>query len=133
MCEKSFTRENLDQLIKDLLGITEVPFQIKRQIREYMTERGYTYKGIARALCFLIEQRHFNFQNSYQQYGIGIVKNVYQEAQTYYEKLRILKEKEEQRQKEIIATMTQETIKIHCGRADVTKQKKKKQIDISKL
>ena len=133
MCEKPFTRDNLYDLIKDLLGVTEVPFQIKRQIREYMTEHGYSYKGIARALCFLIDQRNFNFRNSYQQYGIGIVKNVYSEAQTFYEKLRIQKEKEEQRQQAIIAAITQQTITIHCGEGDVKKQKQKKQIDISSL
>ena len=93
MCEKPYTRTDLDILLKDLLGITELPFQIKRQIRDY-TERGFTYKGIARALCFLVDVRKFNLRASYQQYGIGIVKNVYSEAQTYFEKLRIEKEKD---------------------------------------
>lgn len=131
MCEKPYTRIDLDNLLKDLLGITELPFQIKRQIRDY-TERGFTYKGIARALCFLVDVRKMNLRNSYQQYGIGIVKNVYAEAQTYFEKLRIAKEKQLAKQQEIIAATNNTTI-IKCGKGDVKKIIKKKQIDISNL
>lgn len=136
MCEKPFTRADLEQLIKELLGITEVPFQIKRQIREYCTERGFTYKGIARALVYLIEQKKWDFCANYSIYGIGLVKkdNIYGEAQTYFTKLRIAKEKELQRQQEIINEM--QTISaniIQCGRADTNKKKKTHQIDISSL
>ena len=88
MCENSYTRENLYDLIKELLDITEVPFQIKRQIRDYISEYGFTYKGIARTLCFMIEQRNFQFRDNYQIYGIGIVTTgdgaIYRTAQTYY-------------------------------------------------
>lgn len=133
MCDSSYTRADLEQLIKELLNITEVPFQIKRQIREYCNERGFTYKGIARALCFLIEERNWNFLEHYSMYGIGLVKNVYQDAQTHYAKLRIQKEKEEKRQQEIIKTMSVPQTVIMCGRIDTKQQKKRKHIDISSL
>ena len=131
MCEKPYTRTDLDGLLKDLLDITELPFQIKRQIRDYI-ERGYTYKGIARALCFLVDVKKFNLRASYQQYGIGIVKNIYAEAQTYFEKLRIEKEKQLKKQQEIIATTTT-TVVIQCGTGDSKKHKKRNSIDISSL
>ena len=132
MCEKPYTRADLEKLIKDLLEITEVPFQIKRQIREYY-ERGLTYKGIARAICYLIDYKHFDFRTSYQQYGIGIVKNVYAEAQNFYEQLKKEKEKQLQKQQTIIQNSNKSGSVIYCGRADTNKSVRKKKIDITEL
>lgn len=132
MCEKLYKKEDLDELIKNLLDITTIPFLIQRQIRDYIA-RGYTYKGIARALCFLVDNRNFNIRESYQQYGIGIVKNVYQEAQNFYEKLRQEKEKQIQRQQQIIANSKNSGQIIYCGKADANKKIKKKSINISQL
>jgi hypothetical protein len=132
VCENPYTREDLNNIIKELLDITEIPFQIQRQIRDYVA-RGYTYKGIARALCFLVDERHFNLKASYKQYGIGIVKNVYQDAQTFYEQLKIEKEKQQKRQQEIIVAANNNSLIIYCGKADINKKIKKKNIDISKL
>ena len=132
MCEKPYSKAELEQLIKDLLDITELPFQIKRQIRDF-TERGFTYKGIARALCYLIDVKGFNFRASYQQYGIGIVKTVYIEAQNFFEKLRQEKEKQAQRQQEIILAANNNSQIIYCGTGDIKKKVRKKGIDISSL
>ena len=133
MCDNSYTRADLEQLTKDLLGITELPFQIKRQIRDFTVERGYSYKGIARALCFLVDVKHIDLRATYQQYGIGIVKNVYIEAQNHYEKLRQNKEKQKQRQQEIILAANNSSQKIYCGKGDAKKKIRKRGIDISSL
>lgn len=133
MCEKPYTRADLDMLIKELLGVTDIPFQIKKQIREFY-ERGYTYKGIARALCFLVDERKFNLRASYQQYGIGIVKNVYNEAEKFYLKLKAEQEKQAQRQQQIIQVIHHnEPTVIICGRADGNKKIRKNSIDIESL
>lgn len=136
MCEKPYTRAELENLIKSLLGITELPFLIKRQIRDY-TERGWSYKGIARALCFMIDERRFNLRDSYQQYGIGIITSnngePYNSAQKFYEKLRLEKERQAQRQQEIIKSTQNQGQIIFCGKADAQKKINKKQIDISQL
>lgn len=133
MCDNSYTRADLEQLTKDLLGITELPFQIKRQIRDFTVERGYSYKGIARALCFLVDVKQFDLRASYQQYGIGIVKNVYIDAQNHFERLRQEKEKQLQRQQEIILAANNNSHRIYCGRGDAKKKIHKKGIDISSL
>lgn len=132
MCEKPFSKAELEKLIKDLLDITELPFQIKRQIRDFY-ERGFSYKGIARALCYLVDIKNFNLRTSYQQYGIGIVKNVYIEAQNYFEKLKTEKEKQIQRQQKIISAANNNTQTIYCGSGDSKKKIRKQKIDISKL
>ena len=132
MCEKPFSKAELEKLIKDLLGITELPFQIKRQIRDF-SERGFTYKGMARALCYLVDVKNFNLRASYQQYGIGIVKNVYAEAQNYFEKLRVEKEKQVQRQQQIISAANNSSQIIYCSNGDKQKKIRKRNIDISKL
>lgn len=137
MCEKPYTRIDLESLIKDLLEITEIPFLIKRQIRDYTAERGWTFKGIARALCFMIDERRFNLRDSYQQYGIGIITSndgePYKAAQRHYERLRQEKEKQIQRQQEIINASNKKAEIIFCGRADAKKKVIKKQIDITEL
>ena len=134
MCEQPFTRADLDNLIKELLDITEIPFLIKKQIREYIAERGFTYKGIARALCFAIEQRNVKIRDTYKQYGIGIIKTVYQDAHNFYERLKQQQIEQERRQQEIINTMAATTNRvIYCGTGDTKKRIKKKQIDISQL
>jgi hypothetical protein len=136
VCEKPYTRAELENLIKSLLDITELPFLIKRQIRDY-TERGWTYKGIARAICFMIDERNFNLRASYKQYGIGIITSnngePYVSAQQFYEKLRQEKEKQAQRQQEIIKATNAPSVIIKCGRADESKKIKKNKIDISQL
>jgi hypothetical protein len=132
VCEQPYTRAELEKLTKDLLGIAELPFQIKRQIREF-TERGYSYKGVARALCYLVDVKHLDLRAGYQQFGIGIVKNVYNEAQSYFEKLRQEKEKQLQRQQEMILAANNEAPTIICGISDSKKKIKKKAIDISAL
>ena len=133
MCEESYTRANLDNLIKELLGITEIPFQIKRQIREFTTERGYSFKGIARALCYIMDVQKFDLRAGYETYGIGLVKNHYNQAQTYFEKLRIEKAKQEEIQNAMIAASKQEQVVIKCGTGNNNKRKTRKQIDISNL
>lgn len=133
MCEESYTRANLDELIKGLLGITEIPFQIKRQIREFTTERGYSFKGIARALCYIVDVQKFDLRAGYETYGIGLVKTHYNQAQTYFEKLRIEREKQKQIQDAMIAASKQEQQIIKCGTGNVNKKRTTKKIDISNL
>ena len=137
MCEKPFTRIDLESLIKDLLGITEIPFLIKRQIREYI-ERGWTYKGIARALCYMVDQKKRNLREDYKQFGIGIISSrngeVYKEAQDYYEKIRAEQNKNAERQQNIINQIQSSgSIIINCRSGDKNKKITKKYIDISQL
>lgn len=132
MCEKPYTRAELEKLIKDLLGITELPFQIKRQIRDF-SECGYTYKGIARALCYIVDEMHLDLRAGYKQFGIGIVKKIYVDAQNHFEKLRQEKEKQAQRQQQIISAANNSSKIIYCGNGDKQKKVRKRNIDISKL
>jgi hypothetical protein len=69
----------------------------------------------------------------YETYGIGLVKTHYNQAQTYFEKLRIEKEKQKQIQDAMIAASQQEQQIIQCGTGNVTKKRNTKKIDISKL
>lgn len=132
MASNTFTRENLDDLIKDLLGVSDIPFQIKRQIRDFI-ERGFNYKGIARALCYLVDQKGLDLVASYKQYGIGIVKNVYQEANEYFDELGRKQKAQQQKQQTIIKSQSVEQRTIKCGVGDANQQIKKPKIDISTL
>jgi hypothetical protein len=132
MCEAPYTRADLEKLIKELLGITEIPFQIKRQIRDF-SERGFSNKGIARALCYACDVKHMKLHETYQQYGIGIVRNIYAEANNYFEKLRAEKLAQEQRQQEMLASSEELVVVIPCTVTDRKKPTRRKHIDLSEL
>ena len=132
MCEKPYSREDLDNYIKELLSIAEISYQIKRQIRDFV-ERGLSYKDIARALFFAKEIKHMKLEETHEIYGIGIVRTLHSEARRYFEKLRVEQEEKERRQQEILASTNKQQQIIICTRTDATKKKKRKFIDITQL
>ena len=71
------------------------------------------------------------------QYGIGIITSnngePYRSAHQYFEQLRKDKEKQEQKQQQIIAAAKQEVPIIYCGKGQINKKSKVKKIDISTL
>ena len=137
MCEANFTRKDLENIIKELIGKNELPFQIQRQIRDYTTQRGWSFKGIARALCFVVEQRNYDILKNYEQYGIAIITankdEPYYAAQRFYDALKAEREAAERKQQEIINSDSKDKVVISCGTGDSKRKIKKKTIDISTL
>ena len=58
--------------------------KIKKQIQDYVTNYGYTYSGIHKALVYYYEVKGNKFDEGKAQGGIGIVPFVYQNAYNYY-------------------------------------------------
>lgn len=137
MCEASFTRKDLEKILKELIGKDELPFQIQRQIRDYTTQRGWSYKGIARAICFVVEQRNYDLLKNYEQYGIAIITankdEPYYAAQRFYDGLKAEQEKAARKQQAIIENDKKDKVVISCKTGDSKKKIKKKSIDISAL
>lgn len=77
-------QEKLEKYIMQLFGSDYVYARIKKQIQDYVTNHGYTYSGIQKALVYYYEVKGNKFDEGKAQGGIGIVPYVYQHAYNYY-------------------------------------------------
>lgn len=77
-------QEQLEKYIMELFGSDYVYAKIKKQINDYVTNHGYTYSGIRKALIYYYEVKGNVFDAGKAQGGIGIVPFVYQNAFNYY-------------------------------------------------
>lgn len=119
-------KQELLDIICNLFGITECTSMILNHINKYVTERGYSYKNIARALVYYVDV----LGNTPQlQYGLGIVPYVIKDAVAYYEEKR--KQKEQQLQA-AYRNKNAETVTIHVP-TDNRVTIRRKTIDIDKL
>ena len=76
-------------------GSDYVYAKIKRQIKDYVTNHGYTYSGIHKALIYYYEVKGNKFDEGKAQGGIGIVPFVYQNAFNYYYAIWEVQQKQE--------------------------------------
>lgn len=77
-------QEKLERYIMDLFKSDYVYAKIKKQIKDYVMNHGYTYSGIHKALVYYYEVKGNKFDEGKAQGGIGIVPYVYQHAYNYY-------------------------------------------------
>ena len=77
-------QEKLEKYIMTLFGSDYVYAKIKKQIQDYITNHGFTYSGIHKALVYYYEVKGNKFDEGKAQGGIGIVPFVYQHAYNYY-------------------------------------------------
>lgn len=77
-------QEKLERYIMKLFQSDYVYAKIKKQIKDYITNYGYTYSGIHKALVYYYEIKGNIFDEGKAQGGIGIVPYVYQNAYNYY-------------------------------------------------
>lgn len=122
------TKIELIKFICELYGFKDCPFLIQKQINKQVTEHGYTYKEIARALAFYVEIKKGNVE---PKYGIAIVPYVMDEARQYYAKLE-QQVNAQKRQAEQTKASNKEQKIIKC---DVVKSNgaKRHHIDLNKL
>lgn len=72
----------LEQYIKKLFKIDTVSMKIKKQIRDFKAEYGYSYTGILKTLYWWYEIKEHTLEQSND--GIGIVPYVYNDAEHYF-------------------------------------------------
>lgn len=120
-------REELIEYICGWYGIEQITPLIQNQLYKFTTERRYSYKDIARALCYYIE-----VQNNKPEikYGIKIAELVMDEAQKWFRQ----KEKEVEQQKIAAQQHNQQNNPIKQIKCNpVTQKTKRKQIDFNDL
>ena len=77
-------QEKLERYIMKLFDSDYVYAKIKKQIKDYVTNHGFTYSGIHKALVYYYEIKGNRFDAGKAQGGIGIVPFVYNDAYNYY-------------------------------------------------
>lgn len=80
---KNKDKESLLQYICHLYGIKEIPYVIDKQIDSYVSQLGYTYSGIQKALYYFYELEK-NKADTHTS-TIGIVPYCYDEARKFFE------------------------------------------------
>lgn len=76
------TREELYNFLRTILEKEELSSMIVSQIKKF-TNQGITNRQIACAVCYFFEVKNGKL-DSVDTYGIGIVPNIYLEAETFY-------------------------------------------------
>ena len=101
------TLEELESLI---IEITKRPISsmVKRQI-EKMSEEGISYKEIGRAIYYFYEIKNGDI-SSIDRYGIGIVKNILCDANSYFDNIKNKQEIQKQAAERVKSTSLQRII-----------------------
>lgn len=73
---------SLESYIKKLFKVDFVPPLAQKQIKQYVTEKNYSYSGILKTLKYHYEIKNGDIDKAHQ--GIGIVPFRYQEAYQYW-------------------------------------------------
>lgn len=81
--------EELEELIKTLFNEPYVNARIKKQIKDYMAEYHYTYRGIILTLKYWYGVKAQSIEKANG--GIGIVPFVYEDAKRYYRSIYMAK------------------------------------------
>ena len=84
------SKKELIELLTELLGTLSA--MVLRQIDKFVKE-GLTYKDIARAVYFLYDVQGRD-KKDVSTYGIGLVPLVYNQANQYYEDIRLRQEEQ---------------------------------------
>lgn len=80
----------LEQLIKDIYGYTELPILVQKQIQRFRIEKNYSYRAIKNTLYYFYIVR--GNSPSQSKGGIGIVEYVIEEAKQYFQAMARLQE-----------------------------------------
>lgn len=122
----AFTRENLEDKIKEIYQIDKLSPLIESQITKFVRERRYKYLDIARALYYFYVEQDGDLSKAK---GIGIVPYIMEESKEFFLK----KEQELKRKKEEIAKQqNSQKIVIKCNKIEKSRRKQK-MIDIQSI
>ena len=74
--------QKLEEYIKHLLNEDYVNARVRKQIKDFKEEYGYTYSGILKSFIYFYEVKGNSKEKANG--GIGIVPFIYQQARQYY-------------------------------------------------
>ena len=129
MEQNNFTRTELNDLIKELFGLDEIPHIFLSQIDRFIIERKLSCYDIACVLCYWEQMNQIEKdRNKLVKYGIWNVPDYVKQAKGYIRQTKELKES----QLRALATQQIKEIKIKVPKAEKPRSGRK-HIDIEKM
>lgn len=123
-----YSLKELQQLIKDVMGIKTITPMISRQINKFVLDYNMTYKEIARCIVWYTEVAK---QKLEPLYGIGMVVNVREQAAAYFKQLELDQQRQRKEAEKVV--QYQDNNIIFNIKSLKHKKKQPKQIDISQI
>lgn len=99
MKNNSFKREDLEQIILEVMGLKSITPMISKQINRYILEFDMSFKEIARCIIWYVEVFHGELKPIY---GIGIVPNIREQAAAYFKQLELDQQKQATEAKKVV-------------------------------
>lgn len=128
MNNNPYTKQQLEALICEVMGIKTITPMIARQINKYILDYNMTFKEIARCIVWYTEVAQKTFDPLY---GIGMVPNVREPAATYFKQLELDQQRQQAEAKKVVEY--QDNNIIFNINSLKHKKKQPKQIDISQI
>lgn len=123
-----YSLKELQQLIRDVMGIQTITPMISRQINKFVLDYNMTYKEIARCIVWYTEVAK---QTLEPLYGIGMIVNVREQAAAYFKQLELDQQRQRKEAEKVV--QYQDNNIIFNIRSLKHKKKQPKQIDISQI
>lgn len=123
-----YSLNELQQLIKDVMGIQTITPMISKQINKFVLDYNMTYKEIARCIVWYTEVAK---QKLEPLYGIGMVVNVREQAAAYFKQLELDQQRQQKEAEKVV--QYQDNNIIFNIKSLKHKKKQPKQIDISQI
>lgn len=128
MANKNYTKQELEELICDVMHIKCITPTIRKQVGNYVLVDNMTYLEIARCIVWYDEVFHGKFEPIY---GISFVPSVKDRAAEYFRELEKKQKVQAEQAKKVVEY--QENNIIFNIRSLEHKKRKAKQLDISEI
>lgn len=128
MADNNWTKQQLEELILEVMHLKSITPTIRRQIGNYVLIDNMTYKDIARCIVWYDEVFHGKFEPIY---GISFVPSVKDRAAEYFRELERQKKAQAEQAKKIVEY--QDNNIIFNIRSLEHKKRTPKQLDISEI
>ena len=128
MADKPYTKQQLEDLIVEVMKIKSITPTIRKQVNNYVLVDNMTYKEIARCIVWYDEVFHGKFEPIY---GISFVPSVKDRAAEYFRNLEKKQKAQAEQAKKVVEY--QENNIIFNIQSLEHKKRKAKQLDIGEI
>lgn len=97
--DKPFSKQELIDLIKEVMGIQTITPMINKQINRFILQDKMTYKEIARCVVWYTEVQGKSFTTMY---GLGIIPNIREDVEKYFRQLELDQQQKANEAKKIV-------------------------------
>lgn len=125
---KKYSRAELEQLIKELMGVQSIPPNFNKQINKFVLENDMTLKEIARCIDWYVEVRKGKIDPLY---GLWFVPNVREQAEQYFKQLELDQQRQAEQARKVIEI--QDNNIIFNVNSVPRRKREPKKLDISEI